>query len=364
YRTFAALAVIFGSDAVRAANVLYDEGAAGIEEWTAAVDDSGYAAETAAIRLDNLKGDLEQLSGSIETALITAGESADGPLRFLVQGATDFVNAISEAPSAVQGVTLALLGGGGLVLLGVAGIGKLAVAIREAKVAMAALGWTTKGTALAATGVGAALGLAALGVMAWANNAAAAKARTEELQATLDEFGKTTDETLSTINDALSSNQNDWAEGLFGKDPESLIDQADKYGLSIEDLQGYILGEADAVDRVNAATGEYYRSHKRLNTVSTGIQAFTGALDDQAGALTGAEKAAAQKAAADEAAGVAQGDLADAYDVTTEAGRANQAALDGIAASGHDVQESMQATGALQPELQAAMQVSRDAFVN
>ena len=58
-----ALATIFGSDAVRAASVIYEEGAAGVASWTAAVDDSGFAAEQASAKLDNLKGDYEAFMG-------------------------------------------------------------------------------------------------------------------------------------------------------------------------------------------------------------------------------------------------------------------------------------------------------------
>lgn len=115
----AALATIFGSDAIRAANVLYSQGAAGIADWTDKVNDSGYAAETAATKLDNLKGDIEALMGSLETALIGTGDGAQGPLRTLVQEATDVVNAFNELPPAAKNVTAALLAitavtGGGL----------------------------------------------------------------------------------------------------------------------------------------------------------------------------------------------------------------------------------------------------------
>ena len=51
-------------------------------------------------------------------------------------------------------------------------------------------------------------------------------------------------------------------------------------------------------------------------------------------------------------------------DITTAAGIANQDALDGITDSAWKVQTSMQAADATQAELVAAMQVSRDAFVN
>jgi hypothetical protein len=115
----AALATIFGSDAIRAANVLYTQGAKGIKDWTNKVNDSGFAAETAATKLDNLKGDLEAFKGSLETALIGTGEGAQGPLRSLVQTLTDVVNAYGKLPGAAQGVVAGMLGitaitGGGL----------------------------------------------------------------------------------------------------------------------------------------------------------------------------------------------------------------------------------------------------------
>lgn len=115
----ATMETIFGSDAVRAAAVLYEEGESGIRNWIAAVDDQGYAAETAAIKLDNLRGDLEALGGSLETALIGAGEGSSGMLRGLVQGLTDTVNAFNDLSPAAKTATTAMLGvtavtGGGL----------------------------------------------------------------------------------------------------------------------------------------------------------------------------------------------------------------------------------------------------------
>jgi TP901 family phage tail tape measure protein len=92
------LAMIFGQDAIRAATILYEEGAAGIEEWTEKVDDAGFASETAATKLDNLKGDWEALSGAVDTALISMGEAADGPLRTFIQSITGLVDKFNEMP--------------------------------------------------------------------------------------------------------------------------------------------------------------------------------------------------------------------------------------------------------------------------
>jgi TP901 family phage tail tape measure protein len=74
-----ALAQIFGSDAARAATVLYREGAAGINEWTNKVNDAGYAQKQAAALTDNLAGDLERLGGSFDTLLISIGQGLAGP---------------------------------------------------------------------------------------------------------------------------------------------------------------------------------------------------------------------------------------------------------------------------------------------
>lgn len=140
----AALGVLFGNEQITAARILYKGGAGAIQEWTNNVNDSGYAAETAAMKLDNLSGDIEAFMGSLETALIGVGEGADGPLRDLVQSATDAVNAFSELPDATKSALLGLVGGGGLVLLGVAGLAKLAVGISETKSALSDLGLTGK----------------------------------------------------------------------------------------------------------------------------------------------------------------------------------------------------------------------------
>lgn len=132
----ASLEIMFGSDAVRAATVLYSEGASGIAEWTEKVDDSGYAAETAATRLDNLIGDWEKLSGALDTAFISMGEGVNGPLRALVQGLTGLVDQFNTLPDwakqAAVGVALVTAGiglVGGAVLLAIPKVAELKIAL-------------------------------------------------------------------------------------------------------------------------------------------------------------------------------------------------------------------------------------------
>lgn len=97
-----ALATIFGTDAIRAANVLYEQGAEGIDDWTKAVSESGFAAEQAAAKNNNLKGDLENLTGSFESLMISLGEGGQGPLRSLVQTLDTLVDGFSSLPAPVQ----------------------------------------------------------------------------------------------------------------------------------------------------------------------------------------------------------------------------------------------------------------------
>lgn len=87
----ATLETIFGSDAIRAAAVFAEAGAAGFNEMAESM--SKVTAEAvAAERLNNVKGDLEQLSGALETAGIKIGTAFLPGLRSLIQGSTEVVN--------------------------------------------------------------------------------------------------------------------------------------------------------------------------------------------------------------------------------------------------------------------------------
>jgi TP901 family phage tail tape measure protein len=152
----AALATIFGSDAIRSASILYEQGASGIQTWIDNVNQTGYASDVAATKMDNLKGDLEQLRGSFETALIGLGEGANGPLRSLVQSITDAVNSFNTLGDGTKSAVLAVGGIGAGALLGVAGVAKLAVGTSEAIGAFRSLAASAPRLASALRTVGAA----------------------------------------------------------------------------------------------------------------------------------------------------------------------------------------------------------------
>jgi TP901 family phage tail tape measure protein len=115
----AAMGVMFGSDAVRAANVLYEQGATGISDWTDKVNDAGYAAVTASIKQDNLAGDIEKLGGSFDSVLIKGGSGVAESLRGMVQGANDLVDALGKVPTPILNASVGIAGiAGGALLLG------------------------------------------------------------------------------------------------------------------------------------------------------------------------------------------------------------------------------------------------------
>lgn len=135
----ASLEIMFGADAVRAATVLYEEGAAGIGDWAKKVNDAGYAADMANRRMDNLKGDVEQLGGAFDTALIKSGSAANGVLRGLVQAGTDMLAAYGALPLPIQQFTFSL---GGLVAVAALTGGAFLIAvpkIAQFQMALAAL---------------------------------------------------------------------------------------------------------------------------------------------------------------------------------------------------------------------------------
>jgi TP901 family phage tail tape measure protein len=115
----AALAQIFGNEALGAAQTLYAGGAKGVIDMTAAVDDYNYAAETAAIMQGNLSGDLEKLGGSFDTVLLKSGSGANEVLRGMVQGLEGVVDTVGKIPAPFLSAGASIAGvAGGAALLG------------------------------------------------------------------------------------------------------------------------------------------------------------------------------------------------------------------------------------------------------
>jgi TP901 family phage tail tape measure protein len=246
-----AMATIFGSDAVRAATVLYSEGADGIKDWEKAVNDQGYAAETAAMRLDNLAGDIETLGGAIDTALIQTGSAGNDVLRFMVQTLTEVVDAYNNVPEPIKAAIL-LFGGLGAAV-GLAGgaflIGVPRVAAYQA--ALATLGPTAQrvgaamSTALGPVGI--ALAGATIILGAFIGKQAEAAAQTKELTDTLDDqTGAFTEATRAAVTKRLED------EGVY--------EAAKRAGISLKDVTDAAMGNADAYEKVSEKASSWYQT--------------------------------------------------------------------------------------------------------
>lgn len=132
-----ALATIFGSDATRAATILFNEGAAGVDGMRTSMEGQATAADQAKARMDNLKGAIETLKGSVETAMIMVGEQFTPALQTLaekIQGGVEWFTKLD--PAMQKTVTQGAVVVAGLFVLA----GALAVASAGVGVLTAAFG--------------------------------------------------------------------------------------------------------------------------------------------------------------------------------------------------------------------------------
>lgn len=95
------LETLFGTDAIRAANILYREGADGIQTMQANMADVT-AQEVATEKMNNVRGSLEQLKGSLETAAISIYELNQGPLKDMIDNLTQLVNGFTGLSPEMQ----------------------------------------------------------------------------------------------------------------------------------------------------------------------------------------------------------------------------------------------------------------------
>jgi TP901 family phage tail tape measure protein len=152
-----ALETIFGSDATRAASIIFGSSGKSIATYTQEVSRMGEASQNAKTRQDSLKSAQEQLRGSVETLAIRFGQALAPALRTSTNLATSFFNALNDGNPVVVAATGAIAG-----LVGVITVNGLIAAFRSIiaiapalgasfTVAFGPLGWVVAGvTALAA----------------------------------------------------------------------------------------------------------------------------------------------------------------------------------------------------------------------
>lgn len=325
-------ATIFGSYAIKAANYLYEAGESGVNKWTKAVSESGYAAEQAAAKNNNLKGDLENLSGSMESLMISVGEGAQGPLRKMVQGLDTLVDAFAGLPSGAQQtlVVMASLAGvfgavhkaaGNLngststmannIGLAIDPIQRVKTALASAQTAfqmfrassmsaseqMAAFGTTASKAQLKTAGFkavgssvmsllggpwGIALTVAGAALSAFISRQQKAKEATEQLQSAL-ESGSSISETIAASYQKMN---------FAGADMTHWMGEAK---VSLTDMTSAAMGNKAATDKVNAALKEYGKQGHSQMAVA---QKMRDSIKDEAKAYQEAKEQTKQKTAA------------------------------------------------------------------
>lgn len=347
-------ATIFGSYAIKAANYLYEAGESGVNKWTKAVSESGYAAEQAAAKNNNLKGDLENLSGSMESLMISVGEGAQGPLRKMVQGLDTLVDAFAGLPSGAQQtiVVMASLAGvfgavhkaaGNLngststmannIGLAIDPIQRVKTALGSAQTAfqmfkessmsaseqMEAFGTSASKAQLKTAGFkavgssvmnllggpwGIALTVAGVALSAFVSHQQKAKEATEQLQSAL--------EAGSNISETIAGAYQDMSSGGV-----KLTTWLDKAGISLTDMTSAAMGNEAALKRVNKQIKEI----DKPGIGGTAAAAIKKALKEESKAYDDASRKANEKSKAAKNAVDADGKSASA---AKEAASANK----------------------------------------
>ena len=324
-------ATIFGSYAIKAANYLYEAGESGVNKWTKAVSESGYAAEQAAAKNNNLKGDLENLGGSMESLMISVGEGAQGPLRKMVQGLDTLVDAFAGLPSGVQQtlVVMASLAGvfgavhkaaGNLngststmannIGLAIDPIQRVKTALASAQTAfqmfktssmsaseqMEAFGTSASNAQLKTAGFkaigssimsllggpwGIALTVAGAALSAFVSHQQKAKEAAEQLQSAL--------ESGSSISETIAGAYQDMSSGGV-----KLTTWLDKAGISLTDMTSAAMGNEAALKRVNKQIKEI----DKPGPGATAAYAIKKALKEESKAYDDASKKANEKSKA------------------------------------------------------------------
>lgn len=366
-------ATIFGSYAIKAANYLYEAGESGVNKWTKAVSESGYAAEQAAAKNNNLKGDLENLSGSMESLMISVGEGAQGPLRKMVQGLDTLVDAFAGLPSGAQQtiVVMASLAGvfgavhkaaGNLngststiannIGLAIDPIQRVKTTLGSAQTAfqmfkassmsaseqMEAFGTSASKAQLKTAGFkavgssvmsllggpwGIALTVAGVALSAFISHQQKAKEAAEQLQSAL--------ESGSSISETIAGAYQDMSSGGV-----KLTTWLDKAGISLTDMTSAAMGNEAALKRVNKQIKEI----DKPGIGGTAAYAIKKALKEESKAYDDASKKANEKSKAAKNAVDADGKSASA---AKEAASANKDLADSASDASEEIDDLVQA---------------------
>lgn len=277
-----ALQTIFGQDAIRAAAIIAENGAAGFERMGESMAAAGTAAEQAAARNQGFAFALDSAQGSLETLGIVAGTIALPALTALlnngviptINGVTQFISALGDPTStigqwAAQLSTLLIPGLQGLAAATVAyALTQLPTMI--AAVTASTTAFMAQAAAIAATAIPlAAIGVAVAGV-AWAWNDFNAKvtSATTKLLESREWWNQSTAAVQAATAAHLQQNQ-------------AITSTA----ATIEQLRGQIQGELESLGQRMAAgalsEAQYNAEMAAINAKADALQVATGYLNSQ-----------------------------------------------------------------------------------
>lgn len=98
----AAFNVLFGSDARRAANIVFKEGAVGLNKYITATEKQGAAEKMAQAQMTGLAGAIENLKGSLETAAVHFGHALAPSVEATATAIGGLADQFSALPPGIQ----------------------------------------------------------------------------------------------------------------------------------------------------------------------------------------------------------------------------------------------------------------------
>ncbi len=208
----AALATIFGSDAVRAANVVLMSGRGEFQTTKGSVDDFGAAARLAAARVEGLPGSLLAMENSLQTLGTNLGNAATKPIAELAETVTNLANAFAELPEGTQEMIirlgmLAIAAGPTLTVLG--GITKAAGGL------FTGISAASKGIQAFRSGLTVTSALGAAGITPFAATFGAIAAAAAAAGTAVYLFNRNIVETNRLGNEAIGVSLNDYYQGII-----------------------------------------------------------------------------------------------------------------------------------------------------
>jgi hypothetical protein len=221
----------------------------------------GFAAQegkTAAVQLIILKNQFGELQEAVGAKLVPALSKGVGLL-------TNFVGFIEENKQVVGPLTASIAG----IATSISLVVVAAKGIRAVSAAFDTLSISAKGASLAAGAVGIALGIATIAIGHYAKKSAEAKQQTDSFT-----------EALIASNGAIDDNVRSLAAKALAD--KGAFDNAQKLGLSLQDVTDAALGNEPAMQRVMAAVDQYAAA---VDSADTKTQDQVDAANELADAL-------------------------------------------------------------------------------